>query len=484
MTLQTLSDLCNQLQRGEVTSVELTERALARAEEIRDLNAFITLTPDGAMQRAKGVDEQREKGAQLPELAGVPMAHKDIFCTQGVRTTCGSRMLNNFISPYDATVVANLAAQQMPMIGKLNMDEFAMGSSNESSYYGPACNPWNPKLVPGGSSGGSAVAVAAGVVSFATATDTGGSIRQPGALCNLVGLKPTYGRVSRYGMIAFASSLDQAGTLTHSVEDAALVLKHMAGYDERDATSLQEPVPDYTATLNQDIKGLQIGIPTYCDEQELDPEYQKLMDEAQQVFLDQGAVIERVEMPHAELAVAIYYVIAPAEASSNLARYDGVNFGHRCNNPQDLQDLYRRSRSEGFGDEVKRRMVVGAYVLSQGFYDEYYLNAQKCRQLVSRDYADAFAKFDLIMMPTVRGPAFELGSKVDNPLDMYMEDLYTIAANLTGLPAISLPVGFVKNLPVGMQLIAPSLQEARLFNAGHRYQQATDWHLRTPEGGQ
>jgi aspartyl-tRNA(Asn)/glutamyl-tRNA(Gln) amidotransferase subunit A len=412
----------------------------------------------------------------------VPIAHKDIFCTAGERTTCGSRMLANFVSPYDATVVERLRAAGAVMLGKTNMDEFAMGSSSETSYFGPVRNPWDPARVPGGSSGGSAAAVAARLAPAATATDTGGSIRQPAALCGVTGLKPTYGRVSRFGMVAFASSLDQGGLLTISAEDAALLLAAMAGFDERDSTSVELPVPDYTASLAQPLKGLKIGLLHEFFDQGLDPQIEQRIRDALDVLRLEGASLRDVSLPNLPLSVPTYYVVAPAECSSNLARFDGVRYGYRCERPRDLLDLYQRSRGEGFGAEVKRRIMVGTYVLSAGYYDAYYLKAQRVRALISADFARAFHEVDVLIGPTTPTAAFELGAKTGDPVTMYLNDIYTIGANLAGLPAISVPCGFVQGLPVGMQIIGPHFSEPRLLNVAHRYQCESDWHRRAPPG--
>jgi aspartyl-tRNA(Asn)/glutamyl-tRNA(Gln) amidotransferase subunit A len=412
----------------------------------------------------------------------VPFAHKDIFCTAGLRTTCGSRMLDQFVSPYDATVVAKLKDAGTVLLGKTNMDEFAMGSSSETSYYGAVKNPWNTKLVPGGSSGGSAAAVAARLVPAATATDTGGSIRQPAALCGVTGLKPTYGRVSRYGMIAFASSLDQGGVIAASAEDAALMLAAMAGFDPRDSTSVDAAVPDYAALLGKPVAGVRIGIVKEFFDAGLDAENGRRVEEALAVYARLGATLQEVSLPNLPLSVPTYYVVAPAECSSNLARYDGVRFGHRCSAPRDLQDLYRRSRGEGFGAEVKRRIMTGTYVLSAGYYDAYYLKAQKVRQLIAKDFRDAFAAVDMLMGPTTPTPAFAIGAKMDDPITMYLNDIYTIGANLAGLPAVSIPCGFVAGLPVGLQLVGPHFAEEAILNAAHAYQLETDWHRRMPPG--
>jgi aspartyl-tRNA(Asn)/glutamyl-tRNA(Gln) amidotransferase subunit A len=478
----TLAALSAGLAGKRYSSVELTREALARARAQQPvLNALITLTEESALAAAAVADKRRASG-DAGVLTGVPMIHKDIFCTAGVLTTCGSRMLSNFISPYDATVVRRLNEAGMVMIGKANMDEFAMGSSNETSFYGAVKNPWDPTRVPGGSSGGSAVAVAARLAPLATATDTGGSIRQPAALCGVTGIKPTYGRVSRYGMIAFASSLDQAGVITVTAEDAAITLQAMAGFDPRDSTSVDVPVPDYRAAIDAPLTGMKIGILKEFFGEGLAPEVEQPVREALAVLTRLGAVVKEVSLPSLPLSVPTYYVVAPAECSSNLARFDGVRFGHRCENPKDLHDLYKRSRAEGFGAEVKRRIMTGTYVLSAGYYDAYYIKAQKVRALINNDFARAFAEVDLLLGPTTPTVAFGLGDKTSDPITMYLNDIYTIGANLAGLPAMSIPCGFAGGLPVGVQLIGPHFGEAKLLNAAHRYQQETDWHLRAPQG--
>ncbi len=478
----TLTQLAAGLRARRFSSVELTRALLARIERHQGaLNAFISVTADAALAAAESADRTLAGGGG-GALTGVPIAHKDLFCTQGVRTTCGSRMLDNFVSPYDATVVAKLRSAGAVMLGKTNMDEFAMGSSNETSYYGPVRNPWNPALVPGGSSGGSAAAVAARLVPGATATDTGGSIRQPAALCGITGMKPTYGRVSRYGMVAFASSLDQGGVLTASAADAALMLREMAGFDPADSTSVDRPVPDYVAALEEPLAGLKIGLLKEFFDKGLDAENERRVREALKVFEGLGASLREVSLPHLPLSVPVYYVVAPAEASSNLARYDGVRFGHRCQNPSDLNDLYRRSRGEGFGAEVKRRIMTGTYVLSAGYYDAYYLKAQRVRALINADFIHAFDSVDVLLGPTTPTPAFALGAKTADPITMYLNDIYTIGANLAGLPAVSVPCGFVQGLPVGLQIVGPHFSEARVLNAAHAFQRLTDWHTRIPAG--
>jgi aspartyl-tRNA(Asn)/glutamyl-tRNA(Gln) amidotransferase subunit A len=478
----TLTQLAAGLKARKFSSVELVTALLARIERAQGaLNAFISVTREPALAAAAAADRALA-GTGAGALTGVPIAHKDIFCTLGVRTTCGSRMLENFVSPYDATVVAKLKGAGAVMLGKTNMDEFAMGSSNENSYFGPVRNPWDPKLVPGGSSGGSAAAVAARLIPAATGTDTGGSIRQPAALCGITGLKPTYGRVSRYGMIAFASSLDQAGVLTASAADAALMLREMAGFDANDSTSVDAAVPDYVAALEQPLAGLKIGLLQEFFEQGLDPHNELRVREALKVYEQLGARLTSVSLPNLPLSVPVYYVVAPAECSSNLARFDGVRFGHRCENPRDLTDLYMRSRGEGFGAEVKRRIMTGTYVLSAGYYDAYYLKAQRVRQLISADFTRAFQDVDVLMGPTTPTPAFAIGAKTADPITMYLNDIYTIGANLAGLPAVSIPCGFVRDLPVGLQIVGPHFSEARILAAAHALQRATDWHTRRPPG--
>ena len=483
MHRNTLAQSAAALKARTVSSVELTKHYLARIEQFdSELNSFITVIHGEALAQAELADKRIANGDDSP-LLGVPIAHKDIFCTAGIKTTCGSRMLDNFVSPYDATVVERLARAGAVVLGKTNMDEFAMGSSSETSYYGVVHNPWDKTKVPGGSSGGSAAAVAAGLSAAATGTDTGGSIRQPAALSGLTGIKPTYGRVSRYGMIAFASSLDQAGALTRSAEDAAIMLDAMAGFDERDSTSLDEPVPNLAAGLNDSLEKLTIGIP----ESFFDDGLNKANADAVRAALDEleklGAKLKSISLDNIHLSVPTYYVVAPAEASSNLSRFDGVRFGHRSEaaDDSDLTEFYKRNRGEGFGAEVQRRILTGTYVLSAGYYDAYYLQAQKARQLISRDFERAFADVDLIAGPTTPTPAFGIGQKTNDPVAMYLNDIYTIGANLAGLPAMSTPCGFVDALPVGLQLIGPHLSEARLLKIAHHYQRETDWHLKTPE---
>ncbi|UTA48804.1 Asp-tRNA(Asn)/Glu-tRNA(Gln) amidotransferase subunit GatA [Simiduia sp. 21SJ11W-1] len=477
---KTLAELSAGLQAKTWSSVELTQHFLDRIKRLDpNYNSFITVTEDVALAQAKAADARLAAGETHP-LCGVPIAHKDIFCTQGVKTTCGSKMLDNFISPYDATVVANFQAAGAVMLGKTNMDEFAMGSSNETSFFGPVKNPWATGCVPGGSSGGSAAAVAARLAPGATATDTGGSIRQPAALCGLTGLKPTYGRVSRWGMIAFASSLDQAGPMTRTAEDAALMLNTMASFDAKDSTNIDREVPDYTASLNDSLAGLTLGVPKEYFGEGLNPGTQAAVEAAIKQYEALGATIKPISLPHSHLAVPAYYVIAPAECSANLSRFDGVRYGHRCENPADLADLYKRSRSEAFGEEVQRRILVGTYCLSAGYYDAYYRKAQKVRRLIKQDFVDAFKEVDLVIGPTSPSPAFAFGAKGADPIAMYLEDIYTIATNLAGLPGMSLPCGLVDGKPVGLQLIGNYFEEARMLNAAHQYQQVTDFHQQAP----
>jgi len=473
--------LAQALRERKTSATELTRQALAVAKNRADLNALITLDETGALAAAERADTALAK-SPASTLAGIPFAHKDIFCTNGLRTTCASRMLDNFVPPYDATVVDKLAAAQAVAIGKANMDEFAMGSSNENSFYGPVKNPWDTARVPGGSSGGSAALVAAGIVPFATGTDTGGSIRQPAAFCGITGLKPTYGRVSRFGMIAFASSLDTASVLARSAEDCAQVLAAMAGHDGRDATSANRAVDDYLAALAKPLQGLRIGVAREYFGAGIDAGVGAAVQAALKQYEKLGATLVDVSLPNAALAIPAYYVIAPAEASSNLARYDGVRYGYAAKEPKSLEDLYTRTRAEGFGAEVKRRILVGTYALSAGYYDAYYLRAQRVRRLIANDFAEAFKTVDLIAGPTTPTVAFKLGEKNSDPLAMYAEDVNTVAVNLAGLPAISLPAGFSEKLPVGLQLIAPAFEEARLLNAAHQFQLASDWHAHKPEG--
>ena len=477
---KTLAEQATLLASGEITSADLTEQYLQRIEQYnKRLNAYLAVDAEGARRSAEDADKARQGGMAGP-LTGIPIAHKDIFCTTDMPTTCGSRMLEKFVSPYNATVVDKLKAAGVVTLGKANMDEFAMGSSNENSYFGPVANPWQQDRVPGGSSGGSAAIVAARLASAATGTDTGGSIRQPAAYCGITGIKPTYGRVSRYGMIAFASSLDQAGPMAQTAEDCALLLQAMAGHDRRDSTSSPLAVPDFRAELNNDLKGVRIGVPEEYFTAGLDSEVGDRVNAALAALEGAGAILKRISLPNQGLCIPAYYIIAPAEASSNLSRFDGVRFGHRCDNPQDIDDLYTRSRGEGFGPEVKRRILIGAYALSAGYYDAYYKKAQQVRQLVSDDFARAFANVDVIAGPTTPTTAFARGAKSNDPVAMYLNDLFTVSANLSGLPALSAPCGFADALPVGLQLCAPANQEARLLNVAHRYQGMSDWHRQLP----
>lgn len=476
----TVARLSAGLRNGEFSSEELTRESLVRIEATNPrLNAFITVTGEAALVAARAADKKLAGGDAGP-LTGIPLAHKDIFCTAGALTTCGSRMLANFVSPYDATVVSKLADAGIVLLGKTNMDEFAMGSSNETSYFGPVRNPWDMERSPGGSSGGSAAAVAAGLVPAATGTDTGGSIRQPAAFTGITGFKPTYGRVSRYGMVAFASSLDQAGTLTITAEDAALLMEAMAGFDTRDSTSADQAVPAYASMLDEPLAGKTIGVPQEFFDDGLDSGCEQVIRDALDVFSDLGVKIVELTLPHLALSVPTYYIIAPAECSSNLSRYDGIRFGYQHPDARDIDELYTRTRQEGFGAEVKRRIMTGTYVLSAGYYDAYYLQAQKVRRLISDELKRCFEQVDIVAGPTTPTTAFGLGEKTDDPVQMYLNDIYTIAVNLAGTPGISIPCGFSGKLPVGLQLIGPHFGEATLLNFAHRYQQQTDWHTRVP----
>ncbi len=482
MHQNTVAEIAAALRAGEVSSRELTEQLLARIEQLDpQINSLITITAEQARNAADAADARLRSGDGGP-LTGVPLIHKDIFCTDGVRTTCGSRMLEPFQAPYDATVVQRMAGAGAVMLGKANMDEFAMGSSNESSYFGPVRNPWDLDAVPGGSSGGSAAAVAARLAPAATGTDTGGSIRQPAALSGICGLKPTYGRVSRYGMVAFASSLDQAGPFARTAEDLAILLGAMAGVDGRDSTSVDHVVPDYCEGLNRSIRGLRVGVPAEFFGEGLDTDVRSRVEAALKTLEGEGAELVEINLPNMELALPAYYVIAPAEASSNLARFDGVRYGHRCSEPQSLEDLYKRSRAEGFGDEVKRRILIGTYALSAGYYDAYYRKAQQVRRLVADDFRKALEKVDVLAGPTSPTPAFDIGERADDPVSMYLSDIYTLGVNLAGLPGLSVPAGFSRGRPVGLQLIGGYFDEARLLNVAHKYQQVTDWHKQVPEG--
>ncbi len=481
----TLTQISQGLEAGDFTSVQITQHFLDRIQTLDQsedgFNSFITVTPELALDQARAADERRAAG-NATQWTGVPFAHKDIFCTDGTLTTCGSKMLGNFIPPYNATVVENFNKEGAVCLGKTNMDEFAMGSSNETSYFGGVRNPWDKNRIPGGSSGGSAAAVAARLVPAATATDTGGSIRQPAAMCGLTGLKPTYGRCSRFGMIAFASSLDQAGPIARNASDAAMMLNIMSSFDEKDSTSIEQDVPDYTATLNDSLKGKVIGLPKEFFPDNLDADMAKTVRAAITEFEKLGCTIKAISLPSTDLAIPAYYVVAPAECSANLSRMDGVRFGHRCEDPKDLMDMYCRSRGEGFGEEVKRRIMIGTYALSTGFYDAYYLKAQKIRRLIKDDFMAAFKDVDFIMGPTTPTPAFKTGEKTSDPVDMYMEDKFTLSCNLAGLPGMSIPAGKVSDLPVGLQIIGNYWSEASMLNAAHQFQQVTTHHNDAPQG--
>jgi len=482
MHQMTIAELIDSLRNKRFSSRELTQHYLDRIARLDSrYGSFISVTAERALAQADAADARLANGG-TPALCGVPIAHKDIFCTQGVRTSCASKMLDNFVPPYNATVVARLDDAGTVMLGKTNMDEFAMGSSNETSFYGKVSNPWRDNFVPGGSSGGSAAAVAAHLAPAASGTDTGGSIRQPAALCGITGLKPTYGRVSRYGMIAFASSLDQGGPMARTAEDCAYLLNAMAGFDEKDSTSIDRAVPDYTATLDAPLQGLRIGLPKEYFGSGCDAQVETAIQQVIKTLQSLGATVKEISLPHTKYAVPTYYVVAPAEASSNLSRFDGVRYGYRCDKPKDLLDLYTRTRAEGFGDEVKRRILIGTYALSAGYYDAYYIQAQKVRRLIKQDFVAAFNDVDVILGPTTPSPAFALGAKNSDPITMYLEDIFTIPANLAGLPAMSLPAGFVDGLPVGFQLIGNDFSEARLLNIAHKFQLETDWHKRTAPG--
>ena len=478
----TLAEIARALGDKQFSAEELTRALLSRIQQFDpQLNSFITVTEEQALAQAQAADARRASG-ESGALLGAPIGHKDLFCTQGTRTSCGSKMLDNFQAPYDATVVERLAAAGAVSLGKLNMDEFAMGSANESSHYGAVKNPWDLNRVPGGSSGGSAAAVAARLLPAATGSDTGGSIRQPAALTNLTGLKPTYGRVSRWGMIAYASSLDQGGPLARTAEDCALMLGAMAGFDPKDSTSVDQPLDDYLAALDKPLTGLRVGLPKEYFGEGLDSKIADAVMAAVEELKKLGATVKDISLPNMQHAIPSYYVIAPAEASSNLSRFDGVRFGYRCESPVDLTDLYKRSRAEGFGDEVRRRIMVGTYALSAGYYDAYYLKAQRIRRLIKNDFVSAFDEVDVILGPTTPNLAWKLGEKNADPVSAYLEDIYTITANLAGIPGLSMPAGFIDGLPVGVQLLAPYFQESRLLNVAHQYQQVTDWHKQAPSG--
>ena len=475
---KTIKEIKKMISQKEISNKEIVQEVYKLINENSHLNAFVTLNEENSLKQADNLDNNPSEMA----LAGIPIAQKDLFCTKGLRTTCGSKILDNFIPPYSATVIENLENAGCISVGKTNMDEFAMGSSNETSYFGNVHNPWGDKLVPGGSSGGSASAVAAGIVPAASGTDTGGSIRQPASLCGITGLKPTYGRVSRWGMIAFASSLDQAGPMARTVEDCALLLNEMCSHDIKDTTSLNEDIPNFENDLNQSLKGKKIGVVKDLDLSSLDNDVVSVYEDSLNEFVSLGAELKDISLPNLALSVPTYYVVAPAECSSNLSRFDGVKFGRRSENPKDLEELYIQTRSEGFGDEVKRRILIGSYVLSAGYYDAYYKKAQQVRRLIKKDFDEAFSNVDVIMTPTTRGPAFEMGSKGSDPIQMYLEDLFTISANLAGLPAMSLPNGNIDKKPIGLQIIGNFLDESTILNFGHMYQTKTNWHMLTPDG--
>lgn len=484
MYRKTLRELAKALHSKAISSTELVTGYIQRIDQhAAELNCFITLNKEQALAAAADADKQIAAGTAAT-LTGLPIAHKDIFCTKGIKTSCGSKMLDNFIAPYNATLVTRMYDAGCIMLGKTNMDEFAMGSSNENSHYGPSLNPWNKQCVSGGSSGGSATAVAARLTPAATGTDTGGSIRQPAAFCGITGLKPTYGRVSRYGMVAFASSLDQAGPMTQTAEDAALLLNVMAGFDEKDSTSVDKAVPDYTQGLNDSLGDLRVGIVKEFFDEQLHPDIASACQDAAKTLEKMGATLIEISLPDIAISLPAYYVIAPAECSSNLARFDGVRFGYRCEDPKDLSDMYKRSRGEAFGDEVKRRIMIGTYTLSAGYYDAYYSKAQKIRRLIKNQFEQAFQQVDILLGPTSPTPAFKLGEKTADPMSMYLADIYTIAVNLAGLPGLSMPCGFSEQLPIGVQLIGPHFSEAKLLNVAHRYQQESDWHQRIPDSYQ
>ncbi|MGO2511302.1 Asp-tRNA(Asn)/Glu-tRNA(Gln) amidotransferase subunit GatA [Marinomonas polaris] len=477
---QSISTLAQKLRNKDISSVELTRLFLARIAKLDpQLNSFITVSEQRALEQAAAADILLQSGKGT-SLTGIPVAHKDLFCTEGTLTTCGSKMLHNFIPPYESTVTSRIQQAGAVMLGKTNMDEFAMGSSNENSFYGAVKNPWNLDMVPGGSSGGSAAAIAAGLAVAATGTDTGGSIRQPASFCGITGLKPTYGRVSRFGMIAYASSLDQGGPMAKSAEDCAHLMQAMAGFDEKDSTSADKPTDDYLANLNTPLTGLKIGLPKEYFGEGLDSKVADVIMAAVKEFEKLGATVKEISLPNLQLSIPSYYVIAPSEASSNLSRFDGVRFGHRCDDPKDLLDMYTRSRAEGFGTEVQKRIMVGTYALSEGYYDAYYLKAQKIRRLIKEDFVKAFEEVDVIMGPVAPTTAFGLGSKTSDPVAMYLEDIYTLSVNLAGIPAMSVPAGFADGMPVGLQVMGNYFAEAKLLNIAHQYQQHTDWHLQTP----
>ena len=475
---KTIKEIKKMISQKEISHKEIIQDVYKLVKENVNLNAFITLNEEKSLKKAENFDNNPSDSS----LAGIPIAQKDLFCTKGLRTTCGSRILDNFIPPYTATVIENLENAGCISVGKTNMDEFAMGSSNETSYFGNVHNPWGDNLVPGGSSGGSASAIAAGIVPAASGTDTGGSIRQPASLCGITGIKPTYGRISRWGMIAFASSLDQAGPMARTAEDCALLLNEMCSHDIKDTTSLDNEIPNFEDNLNNSLKGKKIGVVKDLDLSSLDKDVIEVYENSLKEFISMGAELVDVSLPNLALSVPTYYVVAPAECSSNLSRFDGVKFGRRSKDPKSLEELYVQTRSEGFGDEVKRRILIGSYVLSAGYYDAYYKKAQQVRRLIKQDFDKAFLSVDVIMTPTTRGPAFDIGSKGSDPIQMYLEDLFTISANLAGLPAMSLPNGNIDNKPIGLQIIGNFLDESSILNFGHMYQTKTNWHMFSPEG--
>ncbi|SBS27415.1 Glutamyl-tRNA(Gln) amidotransferase subunit A [Marinomonas aquimarina] len=480
MVDQSIASLAQKLRAKEISSVELTQDYLARIKQLDgQLNSFITVTDEVALAQAEAADKLIAAGS-TSALAGIPIAHKDLFCTDGVLTTCASKMLHNFVPPYESTVTGRMLASGVVTLGKTNMDEFAMGSSNENSYYGAVKNPWNLEKVPGGSSGGSAAAVAAGLCVAATGTDTGGSIRQPASFCGISGLKPTYGRVSRFGMIAYASSLDQAGPMARSAEDCAHILQSIAGFDGNDSTCSEVAIEDYTANLDAPLDGLTIGLPKEYFGDGLNNDVATVIQDAVKEFEKLGAKVKEISLPNLNLSIPSYYVIAPSEASSNLSRFDGVRYGYRCEEPKDLMDMYKRSRGEGFGKEVQKRIMVGTYALSEGYYDAYYLKAQRIRRLIKEDFVNALAEVDVIMGPVAPTTAFGIGAKTDDPIAMYLEDIYTLSINLAGIPAMSIPAGFADGMPVGLQIMGNYFAEAKLLNVAHKFQQATDWHTKNP----
>ncbi len=475
---KTIKEIKNMISQKVISNKEIVQEVFKLIEENKHLNAFITLNKENCIKKALDLDNNPSNNS----LAGIPIAQKDLFCTKGIRTTCGSKILDNFIPPYSATVIENLEKADCISVGKTNMDEFAMGSSNETSYFGNVHNPWGDKLVPGGSSGGSASVIAAGIVPAASGTDTGGSIRQPASLCGITGIKPTYGRISRWGMIAFASSLDQAGPMARTAEDCALLLNEMCSHDKKDTTSLDEEIPNFESSLSNSLKGKKIGVVQDLDLSSLNNDVVDVYENSLKEFVSLGAELVNISLPNLSLSVPTYYVVAPAECSSNLSRFDGVKFGRRSENPKNLEELYIQTRSEGFGDEVKRRILIGSYVLSAGYYDAYYKKAQQVRRLIKKDFDEAFLNVDVIMTPTTRGSAFDIGSKGSDPIQMYLEDLFTISANLAGLPAMSLPNGNIENKPIGLQIIGNFLDESSILNFAHMYQTKTNWHMYTPEG--